>query len=123
MVTLRNKLAHGEYLLDLNHDRIILKVNGSDLVINIQKLARFVISSLSSSIKNYNQNELKRSFVCSNLNNGKDKEKYSVKDLCNIFNINTNSILNATNTDVTSGEYHIMNQDDEYLTSGNWSVI
>lgn len=80
VVTLRNKLAHGEYLLDLNHDRIILKVNGSDLVINIQKLARFVISSLSSSIKNYNQNELKKSFVCSNLNNGKDKEKYSVKD-------------------------------------------
>lgn len=80
VVTLRNKLAHGEYLLDLNHDRIILKVNGNDLVINIQKLARFVISSLSSSIKNYNQNELKKSFVCSNLNNGKDKEKYSVKD-------------------------------------------
>ena len=80
VVTLRNKLAHGEYLLDLNHDRIILKVNGSDLVVNIQKLARFVISSLSSSIKNYNQNELKRSFVCTNLINGKDKEKYNVKD-------------------------------------------
>ena len=80
VVTLRNKLAHGEYLLDLNHDRIILKVNGNDLVINIQKLAKFVISSLSSSIKNYNQNELKRSFVCTNLINGKDKENYSVKD-------------------------------------------
>ena len=80
VVTLRNKLAHGEYLLDLNHDRIILKVNGNDLVINIQKLAKFVISSLSSSIKNYNQNEIKRSFVCTNLINGKDKENYSVKD-------------------------------------------
>ena len=40
-----------------------------------------------------------------------------------IFNINTNSVLNASDMNATSGEYHIMNQDDEYLTSGNWSII
>lgn len=40
-----------------------------------------------------------------------------------IFNINTNTILNATDTDVTSGEYHILNQDDEYLSSGNWYLV
>ncbi len=55
--------------------------------------------------------------------NGVTITEYARNNNYVIFNINTNSILNATDTDVTSGEYHIMNQDDEYLTSGNWSVI
>lgn len=55
--------------------------------------------------------------------NGVTITEYARNNNYVIFNINTNSVLNATDIDVTSGEYHIMNQDDEYLTSGNWYVI
>lgn len=55
--------------------------------------------------------------------NGVTITEYARNNNYVIFNINTNAVLNATDTDVTSGEYHVMNQDDEYLTSGNWSVI
>lgn len=55
--------------------------------------------------------------------NGVTITEYARNNNYVIFNINTNTVLNATDTDVTSGEYHVMNQDDEYLTSGNWSVI
>lgn len=55
--------------------------------------------------------------------NGVTITEYARNNNYVIFNINTNSVLNASDINVTSGEYHIMNQDDEYLTSGNWSVI
>lgn len=40
-----------------------------------------------------------------------------------IFNINANNIINNSSSDITSGQYHILNQDDEYITSGNWSLV
>lgn len=48
--------------------------------------------------------------------------EYARNDNYVIFNIETDKITNATDSNVTSGEYHILNQDDEYITSGNWSV-
>ena len=55
--------------------------------------------------------------------NGVTITEYARNNNYVIFNINTNSVLNASDMNSTSGEYHIMNQDDEYLTSGNWSII
>lgn len=55
--------------------------------------------------------------------NGVTITEYARNNNYVIFNINTNVVLNSTDTNVISGEYHVMNQDDEYLTSGNWSVI
>ena len=55
--------------------------------------------------------------------NGVTITEYARNNNYVIFNINTNSVLNASDMNATSGEYHIMNQDDEYLTSGNWSII
>lgn len=37
-----------------------------------------------------------------------------------IFNIDANKVL--ASAAVSSGEYHLLNQDDEYITSGAWSV-
>lgn len=48
--------------------------------------------------------------------------EYARNDNYVIFNINTDKILFATGTDTYSGEYHVLNQDDEYITSGKWSV-
>ena len=55
--------------------------------------------------------------------NGVTITEYARNNNYVIFNINTNSVLYASDMNATSGEYHIMNQDDEYLTSGNWSII
>lgn len=49
--------------------------------------------------------------------------EYARNDNYVIFNINTDKILFATGTDTYSGEYHVLNQDDEYITSGKWSVV
>lgn len=46
---LRNKLAHGNYTLDLEHSRVILRKDGQDIRINIKKLQLFIIMAF----KNY----------------------------------------------------------------------
>ena len=47
---LRNKIAHGNFDFDLDHNRIILKINGNDVIVRINKLTMFVISSLTTYI-------------------------------------------------------------------------
>lgn len=42
--TLRNRLAHGNFLLDASHSRVILLVDGKEIIININKLVNFVLS-------------------------------------------------------------------------------
>ena len=49
--------------------------------------------------------------------------EYARNDNYVIFNINTDKILFATDTNTYSGEYHVLNQDDEYITSGKWSTV
>ena len=80
VTTIRNKLGHGEYLIDFEHNRVILKVDGNDIVIQISKLATFVISSFSSTLQNYNTSSFTRNFVYTKSYVGKDKERYSVTE-------------------------------------------
>lgn len=42
----RNKIAHGNFTLDLSHSRIILKKDGQDIIININKLETFIAMAL-----------------------------------------------------------------------------
>lgn len=49
--------------------------------------------------------------------------EYARNDNYVIFNINTDKILFATAANTYSGEYHVLNQDDEYITSGKWSTV
>ena len=85
VTTIRNKLGHGEYLIDFAHNRIILKVDGNDIVIQIPKLTNFVISSFSSTLQNYNTSSFTRCFVYSESVIGKDKERYSLNEYKNII--------------------------------------
>lgn len=48
--------------------------------------------------------------------------EYARNDNYVIFNITTDKVTNATSTNVYAGEYHVLNQDDEYITSGQWAV-
>lgn len=85
VTTIRNKLGHGEYLIDFAHNRIILKVDGNDIVIQIPKLTNFVISSFSSTLQNYNTSSFTRCFVYSESIIGKDKERYSLNEYKNMI--------------------------------------
>lgn len=85
VTTIRNKLGHGEYLIDFAHNRIILKVDGNDIVIQIPKLTNFVISSFSSTLQNYNTSSFTRCFVYSKSIIGKDKERYSLNEYKNMI--------------------------------------
>lgn len=83
--TIRNKLGHGEYLIDFAHNRVILKVSGNDIVIPIPKLTNFVISSFSSTLQNYNTSSFTRCFVYTKSMVGKDKERYSLNEYKNMI--------------------------------------
>lgn len=85
VTTIRNKLGHGEYLIDFAHNRIILKVDENDIVIQIPKLTNFVISSFSSTLQNYNTSSFTRCFVYSKSIIGKDKERYSLNEYKNMI--------------------------------------
>lgn len=85
VTTIRNKLAHGEYLIDFAHNRVVLKVDGNDIVIQISKLTDFVISAFSSTLQNYNTSSFTRCFVYSKSNIGKDKERYSLNEYKNMI--------------------------------------
>lgn len=85
VTTIRNKLGHGEYLIDFAHNRIILKVDGNDIVIQIPKLTNFVISSFSSTLQNYNTSSFTRCFVYTKSIIGKDKERYSLNEYKNMI--------------------------------------
>lgn len=66
IVELRNKIAHGNFVFELEHNRIILKIDNNDIKINIYKLASFVMSSLNSYLKNYKTNEFSRKMTVNN---------------------------------------------------------
>lgn len=85
VTTIRNKLGHGEYLIDFAHNRIILKVDENDIVIQIPKLTNFVISSFSSTLQNYNTSSFTRCFVYTKSRVGKDKERYSLNEYKNMI--------------------------------------
>lgn len=85
VTTIRNKLGHGEYLIDFAHNRIILKVDENDIVIQIPKLTNFVISSFSSTLQNYNTSSFTRCFVYTKSIIGKDKERYSLNEYKNMI--------------------------------------
>lgn len=66
IVELRNKIAHGNFVFELEHNRIILTIDNNDIKINIYKLASFVMSSLNSYLKNYKTNEFSRKMTVNN---------------------------------------------------------
>lgn len=49
---LRNKIAHGAFTLDLDHNRIILNMTDGNVIINIDKLSTFIVMGLKSYLDN-----------------------------------------------------------------------
>ena len=60
---IRNKLAHGNFTFDLEHNRIILDFAGRGVKLNIDKLATFVIYSLKNYFRRVKMKVCEKSFV------------------------------------------------------------
>lgn len=61
---LRNKLAHGDFTLDLNHNRIILNIDDENEVkVRINKLSIFIVNALSRYLKDRERNKNKRDLI------------------------------------------------------------
>ena len=83
---IRNKLAHGKYKIDFEHNRVILEHKGVDIVINIEKLVGFMIMAFRNSIRDIKRTEYKRTSVY--LYKKSEKLKNSrIKDRCEIKKI------------------------------------
>ena len=60
---IRNKLAHGNFMFDLDYNRIILDFAGTGVKLNIDKLATFVIYSLKNYFRRVKMKVCEKSFV------------------------------------------------------------
>lgn len=60
---IRNKLAHGNFMFDLDHNRVILDFAGGGVKLNIDKLATFVIYSLKNYFRREKMKVCEKSFV------------------------------------------------------------
>lgn len=60
---IRNKLAHGNFMLDLDHNRVILDFAGRGVKLNIDKLVTFVIYSLKNYFRRVKMKVCEKSFV------------------------------------------------------------
>lgn len=63
---LRNKIAHGNYTLDAKNGKVTFKVDEDDVSIDINTLAKMIISCFKSTLKNPDKNIYKRQLVFSN---------------------------------------------------------
>lgn len=83
---LRNKLAHGLYTMDLEHNRIIFNIESNEVIINIDKLSTYVISCLKSYTKVNNSGIYKRDFVINNkVDTTREKPMKSINELNNFI--------------------------------------
>ena len=83
---LRNKLAHGLYTMDLEHNRIIFNIESNEVIINIDKLSTYVISCLKSYTKVNNSNIYKRDFVINDkVDTTRTKPMKSINELNNFI--------------------------------------
>lgn len=141
VATLRNKIAHGDFLIDFDKEEVIINVENTSISIDINKLSKFVITSLSNNFfytktKNYSKNitvneltkgkttkkittpeEIKRVINnCTNINFNLSREDNNFLDKYEIdkFNKDLNILKNTTNMDFNS----IQNLRKEYKENG-----
>lgn len=59
---IRNKIAHGKYIVDFSTNKLVLKHDSRDLRINIEKLKLFIITAFMHYTEGIQSKEYKRSF-------------------------------------------------------------
>lgn len=59
----RNKLAHGKYIIDFEHERVILEHKGNEMTISLYKLKTFIMKAFKSALSDVKTNKYDRSVV------------------------------------------------------------
>lgn len=86
---LRNKIGHGSFTLDLEHNRIILNIENNLIKINIDKLSTFVTTCLITYTKVNNSNIYERDLIIAkNINKNRKEGFTNQKELINIMKNN-----------------------------------
>lgn len=75
---LRNKIAHGDFVLDLSHTRIIIKKEEKEIKLNINKLCAFIMHAITNYSRKMKKDEYTRSFFVT-----EKQEKYRIKPITN----------------------------------------
>ena len=81
----RNKLAHGKYKMDLDHNRVILEHKGVDIVINIDKLINFILMAFRNTMRDNRNKKYERNFVY--IKNNNVSRTYKIKKLSEVKSI------------------------------------
>lgn len=111
VAVLRNKLAHGDYTMDLEHNRVILNIENNDVIINIDKLSLFVISSLNSYTKVNNSNIYERDFVINNkVDTTRNKPMKNKNELYNFIKNNSVYDISLKKKDNTLISSYVVNE-------------
>lgn len=125
---LRNKLAHGLYTMDLEHNRIIFNIESNEVIINIDKLSTYVISCLKSYTKVNNSSIYKRDFVINNkVDTTREKPMKSINELNNFIKNSREIEIILIKTDNTLISNYVVweleNIIDEYRITKNNKLL
>lgn len=125
---LRNKLAHGLYTMDLEHNRIIFNIESNEVIINIDKLSTYVISCLKSYTKVNNSSIYKRDFVINNkVDTTREKPMKSINELNNFIKNSREIEIILTKKDNTLISNYVVweleNIIDEYRITKNNKLL
>jgi len=82
---LRNKFAHGKYVIDFDHNRVVFDDNGSNVIVNINKLMLFTITAVFDYLKYQKRFELSRNVFIYTDKNKKEKKINTTSELRNVI--------------------------------------
>lgn len=82
---LRNKFAHGKYVIDFDHNRVVFDDNGSNVIVNINKLMLFTITAVFDYLKYQKRFELSRNVFIYTNKNKKEKKINTTSELRSVI--------------------------------------
>jgi len=113
---IRNKLAHGKYRIDFNHNRVILEHKGIDIVINIDKLINFIVMGFRNTMRDTRSLKYERNFVYMINNNPSRVNK--IEDISEVRKIIKNYNYISFTIDTINGipvPYDCISMFEQYL--------
>lgn len=106
-ITIRNKLGHGNYSIDLQNNKVLIYHDNTIIKLNIDKLTKFVISSFKNYL-NFNTNINRKIIYNEKLNSTRTKiisSTSELKGLLKHFKICTINFKRKDNKPLTEKEY------------------
>lgn len=82
----RNKLAHGNYIIDFDYGRVIINHQGTDIILSLYKLSIFIVSAFAAMIKDEKTTKYERDMVYFERKDVATRER-GVKDITEIKQI------------------------------------